>query len=367
MRLKIALLLNLLLPALPLSGQTLDIYFIDVEGGQATLYVSPSGESMLVDTGWPGDRDPARIAEVLRVAGIRQIDRMVLSHYHIDHFGGLENLSRLVPILHFYDHGPSPETDRPAIQTYERTYAEIHAGSPRTVVKPGDRIPFAGAEVLVVASHDEYLGAAIPGAPGAGSPNADCAAFRPLERPEPDPDNDHSIGFVVSYGSFRTINLGDLTWNREPRLMCPNNLVGTVDVYLTSHHGVDRSGSPALVHALRPRVAIMNNGHRKGGSVPGLRTLHTSPGIEDVWQLHWSHHGSVEYNPPGLFIANIDEPSVLAGVLDPPAEADGRAAANQSHEPAHWIMLSARADGSFTVTNSRNGFSKGYRAASSDR
>jgi competence protein ComEC len=364
MRLTIFALLTLLLSATPMAAQTLDIYFIDVEGGQATLYVAPSGESMLVDAGWPGERDAARIREVMTAAGLDRIDRMVLSHYHIDHFGGLPDLAKLVPIRDFYDHCPSPEGDRPAIQAYERSYAELFSRGTRTSVGVGDRIPFAGVDVQVVASHDRFLQAPFAGAPGAGIPNPGCATFHPRDRPESDPDNDYSIGFVMSYGAFRTINLGDITWDREPRLVCPNNLVGTVDVYLTSHHGVDRSGSAALVHAIRPRVTIMNNGTRKGGSVSALRILHTSPGQEDIWQLHWSHHAGIEYNAPGAFIANIDDPDILVRIIAPPAEATGPVAGDQSHSPAHWIKLSARADGSFTVSNSRNGFSKEYAVVS---
>lgn len=345
-----------------LGAQTFDIYLVDVEGGQATLYVSPDGESMLVDTGWPGERDAMRIQEVMAAAGVERIDRMLLSHYHIDHFGGLEELARRVPIVHFYDHGPSPESDRPAIQEYERTYAGIHAGHERTILRPGDTIPFGDVEVLVVASHDQYIDQPLAGVPGAGQPNPACSSFVPREQPEPDPDNDYSVGFVTTYGAFRSINLGDLTWNREPRLMCPNNLVGTVDVYVTSHHGVDRSGSPALVHGLSPRVAVMNNGTRKGGSVAALRTMYESPGLEDIWQLHWSHHGTVELNPAGLFIANIDEPETLARVIAPPSQGQQQGGGGaQNHEPAHWIRVSARSDGSFTVMNSRNGFEREYR------
>ena len=320
---------------------TLDIWFVDTEGGQATLYVSPTGETMLVDTGNPGERDHGRILEVLALAGARRIDHLFLTHYHGDHHGGLEALARRVPVGRFYDHGPSIESDRPRTLEFERVYRGLHGDSARTVVKPGDRVPLAGVEVTVVASHGEVLGSSLPGAPGAGEPNPACADH--AERDESaatDPDNDYSAGFVLAYGDFRTINLGDLTWNREGRLMCPVRRVGTVDLYVTSHHGIDRSGSPALVHGVRPRVAVMNNGLRKGGSAQSFRILHASPGLEDLWQLHWSQHGEAELNAPGLFIANLEEAS--------------------DHAPAHWLRVSARADGSFTVTNGRNGFSKTY-------
>ena len=189
------------------------------------------------------------------------------------------------------------------------------------------------------------------------------------------PDNHHSVGFVMTYGTFRTLNLADVTWSREPKLMCPNNLIGTVDLYLTSHHGLDQSGSEALVHGIGSRVAVMNNGTRKGGSIQALDILHAAPGLEDLWQLHWSYAGLVEHNAPGLFIANIDDPAVLSGLIDPEETAQagggrgGRGAGGGrggpgagNHDPAYWIEVSAHNDGSFTVTNTRNGFSKDYEA-----
>jgi hypothetical protein len=184
----------------------------------------------------------------------------------------------------------------------------------------------------------------------------------------------------MSYGRFRTIDLGDLMWSKEFDLMCPTNRIGTVDLYLTSHHGLAQSGGPVLVHALAPRVAVMNNGPRKGGHVEALQTLRTSPGLEDVWQLHWSQFGGLEHNAPGAFIANLDDLETTVGVITalaaPPAQAGagaqagarrggrggGAAAAAAAHSPAHWIKVSARDDGSFTVTNTRNGFSKTYAA-----
>ena len=195
-----------------------------------------------------------------------------------------------------------------------------------------------------------------------------------------DPDNGESAGFVLAYGRFRTVDLGDLTWNGELDLMCPVNRIGTVDLYLTSHHGLAKSGSPALVHALQPRVAVMNNGTRKGGETNTFRVLFASPGLEDLWQLHWSWNARLE-NSPATFIANMDDNATIAGVLTQPAAAapssgpggppggvggpgglggpGGPGAA--AHSPAYLIKVSAQRDGTFTVTNTRNGFSKTYR------
>jgi len=345
------------------AGKNLDIYFIDTEGGQATLYVSPAGQSLLVDAGNSGERDLGRILEVLKVAGVQQLDHFWLTHYHGDHYGSLIDIAKQVPIKHLYDHGPSIEAERPNIIKFQAAYAEFNKAIPRTVVKPGDKIAFAGTDITTVMSDSVPLKSPIAKAPGAGRPNALCAGHKPRDESKVDPDNHHSAGFVMSYGRFRTINLGDLTWSREFMLMCPNNPVGTIDLYLTNHHGLDQSGAPVFVRAIQPRVAVMNNGTRKGGAVQTFQTLETSPGLEDIWQLHWSYAGGIEHNTSGIMIANIDVKEQIAAVISgaptpPPAGPGGMA----SHAPAHYIKVSARNDGSFTVTNTRNGYSKTYAA-----
>jgi competence protein ComEC len=361
-------------------AKTLDIYFIDTEGGLAALYVSPAGESLLIDTGNPGGRDSGRILDTLHAAGMEQIDHVLLTHYHGDHVGGLQELSKQIPIKHFYDHGPSSEP-REQVPGFQAMYAELAAKATRTVVKPGDRIPFAGASVVVVTAAGQTLKTPIKGAPGAGKPNPACADFKARDESRVDPDNHQSAGVVISVGKFRTVNLGDFTYNREQELMCPNNPIGTVDLYMTSHHGIDQSGSPALVHGLRPRVAVMNNSARKGGAVPTMMTLFTSPGLEDVWQLHWAYAAGLELNAPSLFIANVEDAATMANVLLNPPPTFGQAPARGAGAPggagrpggpgggrgghtgpAFLIKVSAQADGSFTVTNTRNNFSKSYAA-----
>lgn len=362
------------LAALPLAAQNratgaLEIYFVDTEGGQATLYVSPTGESVLVDTGNPGERDHSRIMATLAEAGVTRLDYVILTHYHVDHIGGLEELARHVPIGTFVDHGPSLEPAE-QVQGFQARYAALAAGARRLSVKPGDRLPVAGLDWRVVASGGQVLDAPLQ---GAGSANAACAGFTPMNSARPD-DNAGSVGSVIAYGRFRTLNLGDLLWNVEHDLMCPRDRIGPIDLYLTTHHGLGTSGSAMVVHAVRPRVAVMNNGTRKGGAPSAFQILHTSPGLEDLWQLHWSHNGGIEHNAPGAFIANVDDPATLALVLNPPpaqptaAPAPGVAAAPAPPRatahvgPAHSIHVTARADGSFTVTNSRNGFAKTYAA-----
>jgi beta-lactamase superfamily II metal-dependent hydrolase len=349
-------------------ARTLDIYFIDTEGGQSTLYVGPTGESLLVDSGNAGDRDLGRILEVLKGAGVRQIDHLWSTHYHGDHVGALVALATQVPIGHFYDHGAPHPNDRIVSKAFLSSYEELSRGK-RTTVKPGDRVRMAGLEITTVASANQFVRANLR---GGGRPNAACATSRPMDESSYiDPDNGESAGFVMAYGRFRTVNLGDLTWNGELDLMCPTNRIGTVDVYLTSHHGLERSGSAALVHALEPRVAVMNNGTRKGGAPDAFRVLHESPGLEDLWQLHWSHNTGLD-NAPATFVANVDDGATVAGVLVPPADdpstrlgaggRGGRGGAAAAHAPAYVIKISAESSGTFVVTNTRNGFSKTYRS-----
>jgi competence protein ComEC len=343
-------------------GKTLDIYYIDTEGGQSTLFVGPTGESLLVDTGNPGGRDFDRIAATLTAAGVTRIDHLWTTHYHTDHVGALQDLAKRFPVGHFYDHGTNVEA-REMLPGFGAAYDQISRGK-RTSVVPGDALPMRGLDVTVVTSAGRVLARNLP---GGGRPNAACAGVAPKdESAYTDPDNGQSAGFVMAYGRFRTIDLGDFTWNGELQLMCPVNRIGPVDVYLTSHHGITQSGSPALVHGLAPRVAIMNNGTRKGGAVPTFETLESSPGLEDLWQLHWSYNAGIEHNAPGVFIANVDDAETIAAVLTAPATAApgggrGRIGGPAAHVPAYLIKVSAQADGTFTVTNTRNGFSKTYR------
>jgi beta-lactamase superfamily II metal-dependent hydrolase len=365
------------------SSKTLDIYFIDTEGGHSTLYVAPTGESLLMDTGSPGGRDVARIMAVIQAAGVKQIDHMVLTHYHGDHVGGLEELATRIPMVQFIDHGPTSEP-KEQVPGFQNMYAALYAKAKHMVAQPGDTIPFDGVTVAVVTSNGEVLKTPLP---GGGRPNPACAGFVPRDESRVDPDNPMSVGLVFTYGKFRTINLGDFTWNKEQELMCPNNPIGTVDLYLTSHHGIDQSGSPALVHGLQPRVAIMHNSTRKGGAIQTMQTLHTSPGLEDIWQLHWAYAAGLEYNSPALFIANMEDNAAMANVLlNPPptfgqpgagrpgpgapgapgpgGRAGGGAAGGRGEHtgPAFWIKVSAQSDGTFSVTNTRNNFTKTYAA-----
>ena len=360
----LALCLSAALPqAQTVPVKTLDIYVVDVEGGNATLLVAPSGESLLIDSGNSGAaavRDADRIIAAAHAAGLTRIDNLITTHWHGDHFGGMAELAARIPIRHFIDHGPNVQPAAATDEFLEKTYPRIYANAMHTVAKPGSKISVAGLDVLVVTSAGVTIKEALP---GAGAANRYCSNFKPGENNAEDP---MSVGTYVTFGRFRTIHLGDLTKNKEFELMCPSNRIGTVDVLLGLHHGVDTSNSEVLIHALRPRVAIMNNGTRKGGQPEVMKTLHSSPGLEDLWQMHFSQLSGQEYTVPGMFIANVlDEPLAAMAVAPIPAPRPGSdAPPAPAHEgTAYWIKVSARADGSFTVTNGRNGFSKQYAAS----
>ena len=315
------------------APKPLDIYFIDVEGGQATLFVTPSGESMLVDTGYPGngDRDVNRILATMKQAGLTKLDYLLITHYHNDHAGNAATLASRIPVGTFIDHGDTVETTADAKTLYD-TYAKARANVRHLLVKPGDKVPIRDLDVTIVTANGERITRPM-GRPNA--PNPACAGFKPKD---PDPgENARSVGSMVAFGRFRMVDLGDLTWQKEHELACPDNLLGTVSVYLTTHHGIDQSGPAALVHALEPRVAIMNNGPKKGGHASAIEIVRTSPGLEDFWQLHYSvDHPAANMAAP--MIANLDEST------------------------AHHLKLSANRDGSFSVTNARTGVTKQYAA-----
>ena len=342
------------------AAQTLDIYVIDVEGGNATLFVTPARESLLIDTGNAGPaapRDAGRILEAAHAAGLSQIDHLIITHWHGDHFGGLAELANQIPIREFIDHGPNVQPGALADTFLQDTYPKLYAKGRHTVAKPGDKITLAGVDVRVVTSAGHTIQSALP---GAGKPNPYCANFKPGDNNAEDPQ---SVGIHLTYGKFRTIHLGDLTRNKEFELMCPANRLGAVDVLLGLHHGQASSNSEVLVHAVHPRVAIMNDGTRKGGEPDVMKTVHSSPGLEDLWQLHFSQLSGQEYTVPGMFIANtLDDPPAALPVAPIPAPQPGPGAppAPAHNGKAYWIKVSAQQDGSFTVTNTRNNFTKTY-------
>jgi competence protein ComEC len=338
MRILRAFLCSLAFVAALHAAKTLDMWVVDTEGGKALLILSPAGQSMLIDTGFPGnkDRDTNRILEACRAAGVKKIDILLTTHYDLDHVSNTPSLVAKMPVAMFVDHGPAAVKDRGTTAAV-KAYDELVAKAKHQVVKPGDKIPFKGVEVLVVTSAGEGLKSPLK---GAGAPNPACAGVQPKTWPRANEDtseNGNSVGTLFTFGKFRMLDMGDLTWNREMQLMCPNNPIGTVDLFMVNHHGNDISNSPALVNALRARVAIMNNGARKVGAASVVKTLRAAPGIEALYMLHWSANAPND-NPPDEYLANL-----------------------QNSPDGKWIKVSAQRNGTIVVTNARTGESKTYK------
>ena len=374
MRTNLVLLLALALGITALVAQSpgakpLRIYLIDVEGGNAQLWVSPSGESMVIDTGnGPGAaavRDADRIMAAVKDARVTQIDHLITTHFHVDHVGGLTELATRIPIKEFIDHGPNVQPNT-QMDDYLRKYAEVYARVKHTVPKTGDRIPVSGLDWRIVSVTGRPLKTPLPGAPGAGRPNPYCGRFvrhdvNPVSGgPLGNTEDEQSVASLVTFGKFRVLYLGDFDWNQEFELMCPTNRLGIVDLFIASRHGQPSSNSELLVHAVRPRVIVMNNGPRKGGQPSAMTVLLSSPRLEDLWQMHFAFLGGQEYASPGLFIANTEDTTVPLAPIAAPARGTGGTPAPAHNGAAHWIKISAQADGSFVITNSRNGFSKAY-------
>jgi competence protein ComEC len=321
------------------AAPLLKIYFIDVEGGASTLIVTPAGETVLVDAGWPENdgRDAKRIQRAMQLAGVAQIDHMIDTHYHVDHYGGIPALAALVPIKHFYDHGKMTSLDEDP--NFPKLYAAYQsaAGGHTTTLKPGDVIalkPAVGGpnmRLLCVAGGGEVAG----GKPG--PLNRRCAT---AELAEKDPsDNARSLGFLLSFGDFRFLDLGDLTWNIEQQLVCPTDRIGHVDLYQVTHHGMNISNNPVLLHTVRPTVAVMDNGPHKGGHPDTVGRLQSMPSLKALYQLHRNVESTAAQNAPPEFIANIDEQPDAAYMV------------------TVWVDAVRHV---FTVTNERTGVANGY-------
>ena len=327
-------------PSGGLQRGTLQVYFADVEGGQATLFVMPTGESLLVDTGWPGfnGRDADRIVALCKLAGVTKIDNLVLTHYHVDHAGGVPQLAAKIPVGRFIDHGINRESAAvsggevtvAAWTAYQQVLAEGHAE--HLVVKPGDVLPVKAMKVEVVSADGEVLAQPLRSG-GEANPACSGSPVKDVENTE----NDRSVGMVITFGRLRILDLGDLTWAKERGLVCPVNKLGKFDVYIVSHHGLNQSGSPALVDAISPRVAIMDNGGHKGGAPATYETIEGSSRLKDLWQLHTAEASDAKHNVAESRIAN------LVGT-----------------DAGNYLKLTGHADGSFSVTNARTGVTVEY-------
>ena len=311
---------------------TMDIYWIDVEGGGATLVVAPTGESMLVDVGWPRPegRDAKRIAAVMEEAGLEKLDYMLITHFHTDHVGSLGELAELVPIDRFLDHGGETEEQN---QKWRDLYLEV-AGDARMVAAAGDRMALGGVDVRMISSNMELIEETL----NDGGPNPLCADAE--RRPPASAENQLTLGALFTFGRFSFVDLGDLDWDMEMKLSCPVNRLGTVTLYQTSRHGAfDGAGAPAHLYAMRPQVVVVNNGPRKGITAPHMYDrIAAVPDIEGIWQTHLALE-SEGHNTEDDMIANFEETDDCQG---------------------HWLRASVAADGTFTVTNGRNGYSRTY-------
>jgi beta-lactamase superfamily II metal-dependent hydrolase len=326
----------------PLDPQ-MQIYFVDVEGGQATLFISPDEHSLLIDTGWPGNngRDADRIVGLAKQAGLKQIDTVLLTHYHEDHAGGVPQLVDRIPVGTFIDHGPNREMDKGITQQDYDLYQKVLATGKykHITASAGRKLPIEGFDATVISSDGRLIDKPLP---GAGQQNQYCASSP--ARPADQTENARSVGILIRYGSFKILDLGDLTWDKEMELMCPVNKLGHIDLLIVSHHGWNQSSSPALVNAITPRVAIMDNGAKKGGSTPVLDTLHNAPGLEALWQLHYSEEGGPAHNSAGKYIANL------------------HMAAKDCSDEAHYLRVSVERNGNFAVFNSRTDETVEYAA-----
>ena len=319
----------------------LSLYWIDVEGGAATLLVTPGGESVLFDTGNPGERDAGRIHKVAtEVAGLEQIDHLVTTHFHLDHFGGAAPLAKLMPVLQIHDKGiPDSLPEDPDFSNRIQPYRDIQVQA-RHLIKPGYQLPLRkdqGKQELSI----RFFGADrifVPVREGeSAGPGLGCGEV--AAKDQDNTDNGNSSAFIMNYGPFKFFHGADLTWNVEETLVCPENLPGEVDVFQVNHHGLDNSNHPVLVRNLSPAVTIMNNGTRKGCGPETITTLRNTPSIKAMYQVHKNIREDGEYNTDDTFIANLEE------------------ACN-----AHYIKLTVAPDGqSYTVSIPERGHSQTFQ------
>jgi competence protein ComEC len=320
----------------PAPPEAVQMFFVDVEGGQATLIVTSEEESLLIDTGWPENngRDADRIVAAAKLAGIKKIDLVLLTHYHQDHAGGVEQLAARLPLGTFIDHGENREApDSTAGQAFRDYQALLsRENHKRIIAKPGDELPLGGIQANVVSADGAVIDKPLP---GAGEENPACNTSWPS--PADQSENVRSVGVIFSFGRVRILDLGDLTSDKERLLMCPMNKLGRIDVLVVSHHGSLKSSSPALLNGIAPRVAIMDNGATKGGEPVSWDTIEKSPRLEDLWQLHYSNEGGAAHNTAESFIANLRGP-----------------------DTGNYLKLTVSLDGSFDVYNARTKATKHY-------
>ena len=365
--------------AAAVDDDALQMVSIDVEGGGGTLFVTPDGHSLLIDAGNPDDSratgdhpSSERIVDAARRLGLKRIDYVLITHYHVDHVGGLAGLLKRIPVGTFIDHGPNREVagtqgpmgiigpdgrgmtplpgspPRPAgmpplpknikmTADYYSEYVKLIAGHKHIVAKPGDVLHIGELTDTIVAADAKVLAKPLP---GAGEPNSSCETMQPMFANGGE-ENTRSVASLLTYGKVKIAAFGDLTWNREKDLFCPDDKVGKVDVYLASHHGTQWSGSPAMLNSLQPIVTIMGNAVFKGDDPDRVKTIESNPRFQALWRLHHSRR-----NP------EID------GSLDMIANPDTDSAKDGDYN----LRLRIRKNGEITVINERNSYNVTYHA-----
>ena len=359
----VAMLVAMLAANAAIAQAPLRIWSIDAEGGAATLFVTPEGHSLLIDAGWPAGlggpspapevpsppRAPGTAAAILaaaKAAGITRIDYLLITHYHVDHVGGVPGLAAAIPIGTYLDHGPNREAPAPGGAAPERVatapatlypaYLALAEKATHRIVAAGESIGIDGLTLTAVNADRKVISTPLP---AAGQAGVDCASFAPKQA-DGGEENAHSLGVVLSYGKARILAIGDTTWNVEHQLVCPRNRIGKIDLMMSTHHGSAFSNSPSFVRSVRPTVILVNNGETKGGDAEVLDTYHAVVGTDPVWQLHSA------VRSPGKDGA-ADHIANLAGKLD----------------AARPLLASVTADGAVTLINPRNGVSKTYPKA----
>jgi competence protein ComEC len=360
-------------PALAAEG-TLKIVSIDVEGGGGTLFVTPEGKSLLIDTGWPsgagllpspdGAKNSAdRIVAAAKKLGVSKIDYLIITHYHMDHVGGIQDLVKRIPVDTFIDHGPNEEHLKPGEQIppdlaggmpdqlYPK-YLETIKGHKHIVAKPGQVIQIGSMTDTIVASNGVVLSKPLA---GAGQPIAACdTALSKSTKEIGGEENRRSVASLLHFGKVSIALFGDLSWDKERELSCPVGKLGHVNLLIATQHGSVISSNPASIADMHPDVALVGMGGKKGGDEEPINTIKASPGLMGFWQTHESFAHPAWGASDKNMVANLNPPASAVATY-------AKAMFTSPPDEGHAIHAEITKDGKITMTNDRNGFSKTYQ------